>query len=59
MRVIATARGFDNQKLREVDEEFDVKDGTKGSWFKPVEKQRRGREAPTADEKTADANPLA
>lgn len=36
MRVIATARGFDGHVVREVDEEFDVPDGAKGSWFLPV-----------------------
>lgn len=35
MKVIATAPGF-HDKLRNVGEEFDVKDGTKGSWFVPV-----------------------
>lgn len=36
MRVIATARGFDGQQTREVDEEFEMPDGAKGSWFNEV-----------------------
>ena len=50
MRVIATAVGFfDN--LRQVGDEFDVPEGAKGSWFKPVPadepeaKPARGRRA--------------
>lgn len=37
MQVIATARGYDNVRVREEGEVFDVADGTKGTWFKPVE----------------------
>ena len=50
MRVIATAVGFfDN--LRQKGDEFDVPEGAKGSWFKPVPadepeaKPTRGRKA--------------
>ena len=50
MRVIATKVGFFDY-LRQVGEEFEVPDGTKGSWFKPVpadepeDKPTRGRKA--------------
>jgi hypothetical protein len=50
MRVIATKVGFFDY-LRQVGEEFEVPDGTKGSWFKPVPadepeaKPARGRKA--------------
>lgn len=37
MRVIATARGFDNIKTREVDEEFDMPDGAEGTWFRTLD----------------------
>lgn len=37
MLVRATERGFDNVKLREVDEEFDMPEGATGSWFTPVD----------------------
>lgn len=50
MRVIATAVGFfDN--LRQPGEEFDVPEGSKATWFKPVKadepegKPARGRKA--------------
>lgn len=35
MKVIATKRGYLG-KLREVGEEFDVPEGSTGSWFQPV-----------------------
>ena len=35
MRVVATAPGYFGA-LRVEGDEFDVPDGTKGSWFKPV-----------------------
>jgi len=47
MRVVATAPGFDNVKLREPGEEFDMPDGSKGSWFRPVVK-RKGPADPAA-----------
>ena len=43
MRVIATQRGFFGQ-LIEPGQEFEVPDGTKGSWFKPVGKGEAGGE---------------
>lgn len=46
MRVIATARGYDGINLREVGEEFDMPDGSKGSWFTPVEPEEKPQ--PTA-----------
>jgi hypothetical protein len=35
MRVIATARGYDNITTREIGDEFDMPDDAKGSWFAP------------------------
>ena len=57
MKVIATKLGYFG-KLREPDDEFEVPDGTKGSWFQPVEQKANGKggkkpEAP-ASEKPAD-----
>jgi hypothetical protein len=53
MRVIATKLGF-SEYLRQPGDEFEVPDGVKGSWFKPLkddaEKAPKGRKA-------ADANP--
>lgn len=54
MRVIATASGFFGS-LRQPNDEFDVPEGTKGSWFKPVQidepeaKPTRGRKPTQAD----------
>lgn len=58
MKVIATKLGYFG-KLREPGDEFEVPDGTKGSWFQPVEQKANGKggkkpEAP-ATEKPADA----
>ena len=36
MKVIATKLGYFG-KLREPGDEFEVPEGTKGSWFKPVD----------------------
>lgn len=36
MRVVATKVGYFGQ-LREVGEEFEVPEGTKGSWLEPVQ----------------------
>lgn len=57
MKVIATKLGYFG-KLREPGDEFEVPDGTKGSWFQPVEQKASGKggkkpEAP-ATEKPAD-----
>lgn len=57
MKVIATKLGY-FVKLREPGDEFEVPDGTKGSWFQPVEQKANGKggkkpEAP-ASEKPAD-----
>ena len=47
MRVIATKVGFFDY-LRRAGEEFEVPDGTKGSWFKPVEVAEPEKPAPRA-----------
>ena len=57
MKVIATKLGYFG-KLRQPGDEFEVPDGTKGSWFQPVEQKANGKggkkpEAP-ANEKPAD-----
>ena len=57
MKVIATKQGYFG-KLRQPGDEFEVPDGTKGSWFQPVEQKANGKggkkpEAP-ASEKPAD-----
>lgn len=57
MKVIATKLGYFG-KLRQPGDEFEVPDGTKGSWFQPVEQKANGKggkkpEAP-ASEKPAD-----
>lgn len=36
MRVVATDVGYDNLKLRQVGEEFDMPEGSVGRWFQPV-----------------------
>ncbi len=42
MKVIATKQGYFG-KLREPGDEFEVPDGTKGSWFQPVEQKANGK----------------
>lgn len=36
MRVVATSQGYDGLAVRSVDEEFDMPNGSTGTWFKPV-----------------------
>ena len=57
MKVIATKLGYFG-RLRQPGDEFEVPDGTKGSWFQPVEQKANGKggkkpEVP-ASEKPAD-----
>ena len=57
MRVIATEPGFFSY-LRQEGDEFEVPEGSKASWFQPVEQKASGKggkkpEAP-ATEKPAD-----
>ena len=42
MKVIATKLGYFG-KLRQPGDEFEVPDGTKGSWFQPVEQKANGK----------------
>ena len=42
MKVIATKQGYFG-KLREPGDEFEVPEGTKGSWFQPVEQKANGK----------------
>lgn len=57
MKVIATARGFDNVATREVGEEFDMPKGSKGSWFAPVAKQAEAKAEAEAKAKAEDGTP--
>ena len=57
MKVIATKFGYFG-KLRQPGDEFEVPEGSKASWFQPVEQKANGKcgkkpEAP-ASEKPAD-----
>ena len=57
MKVIATKRGFDNVTIREEGDEFDMPNGSKGSWFKPVgkpDKKSEQVEKTEADKTEAD-----
>lgn len=42
MKVTAIKQGYFG-KLREPGDEFEVPDGTKGSWFQPVEQKANGK----------------
>lgn len=42
MKVIALKWGYFG-RLREPGDEFEVPDGTKGSWFQPVEQKASGK----------------
>ena len=42
MKVIALKQGYFG-KLRQPDDVFEVPDGTKGSWFQPVEQKANGK----------------
>ena len=35
VRVVATARGYDNVAVREQGEVFQMPEGSKGTWFQP------------------------
>lgn len=37
MRVIATNRGYDNVTTREPGDEFEMPEGSKGTWFRSLE----------------------
>lgn len=53
MKVIATARGFDNITVREIGDEFDMPKDAKGSWFKPVA-EAKGKKPAEQGEKPAE-----
>lgn len=44
MKVIATKKGYDGIVVREPGDEFDMKDGSKGSWFEPVKVEAKAEE---------------
>ena len=49
MKVIALKQGYFG-KLRQPDDQFEVPDGTKGSWFQPVKPVKpEAAEPPSAD----------
>ena len=50
MRVKATGIGYDNVAVRNPGEEFDMPDGSTGSWFVPVEKNSNGSAAQPASD---------
>lgn len=56
MRCIATAQGYDNVKVREPGEEFEMPDGTKpGTWFTVV-KAKSQRTVAAGDANANQAN---
>lgn len=54
MKVIALKQGYFG-KLRQPDDQFEVPDGTKGSWFQPVKQEAaaKGSKKPEATEPPA------
>ena len=54
MLVKATAKGYLGS-LREAGDEFEVPDGTKGSWFAPVAVEPEAKPSKPAKAKAADA----
>jgi hypothetical protein len=56
MKVRATKQGYDGIAVRQPDEEFEMPEGVKGSWFVPVKadpppKARRAAQAePSAED---------
>lgn len=44
MRVVASKVGYFNDTLHQPGAEFEVPEGTKGSWFEPVEQERKPRQ---------------
>ncbi len=49
MRVIAKKTGFDGRKIRQPGEEFDMPEGSKGSWFVPAQKVESKKVKETAE----------
>ena len=52
MKVVAVAKGFYGDKIRQIGDEFDVAAGSKATWFEPVslgEKPKRGRKKKTEE----------
>lgn len=59
MRVVAIKEGYDNIKLREVGEEFEMPEGAKGKWFVPVGDFKKLKDAKRAEaKKVAEAKTL-
>lgn len=52
MKVIAIAKGYDNVKVRNPGDVFDVRDGATASWFKKVEDDRKGPAVEVAEKPT-------
>jgi len=50
MRVIATKEGHDGVVIRRPGDEFDMPDGSKGSWFEPVPAEPKPKKAKAAPE---------
>lgn len=53
MKVIATKQGYIG-KLRQPGDEFEVSDGTKGSWFEPVKQKAEDKKAKQGDKPAND-----
>lgn len=53
MKVIATKTGFDGKRVRNVGDEFEMPEGSKGSWFVPAQKaevKKPKTPAPSSDD---------
>lgn len=59
MKVIATKVGFDGKRVRQPGDEFDMPEGSKGSWFVPADDKAKGKKAAGKTEATEPANPAA
>jgi hypothetical protein len=57
MKVIATAIGYDGTTVRQVDEEFEMPEGAKGSWFTSLESAQKVAKAKSTKAAKADAKP--
>lgn len=56
MKVIATKQGYFG-KLRAAGDEFEVPEGTKSSWFQPVEQKASGKASGKKSEAQAAEKP--
>lgn len=54
MQVIATKQGFDGRVVREKGDEFDLPDGSAGSWFEPTDARAKKAAAKALAQKAKD-----